>query len=407
MGYEVQLCFFQRLLKGLQVSSCIVDDPSNIPPQIDLGLRANLFALDNYAPFLEKSMGQAQPNTVYRFFDEYDCHYIFMRLPDRDSYFYIGPYLLNVPSRTQVDKKMRSLGASRDQMQQVMRYYADLPVIDDENLLLTMANSFAAELWGESDAYSMEYVEYVIPDRSAPIPAVPQTKSLSDSTWDLTTLEQNYANERHLMEAVSKGKLHLLTALASTTYNNGTEPRLPDSLRDRKNYMVILKTLLRKAAEYGGVHPLHIHRLSSYYADQIENIRTMKQSLQLQNEMVRSFCLLVKRHSLNKYSYLVGQVITQVQFDLSADHSLKAIAGRLNVNASYLSTLFHKEYGCTITEFVNRERINHAIKLLETTQNSVQQIAAECGIQDTNYFIKIFKKQTGMTPTGYREKQKK
>lgn len=121
--------------------------------------------------------------------------------------------------------------------------------------------------------------------------------------------------------------------------------------------------------------------------------------------MIRSYCLLVKRHSLSQYSYYVGQAITLVQYDLTADLRLKTIADQLNVNSSYLSNLFHKEYGCTLTEFVNRQRIDHGILLLQNTSKSVQAVAAECGIHDVNYFIKLFKKQTGFTPSRYRTQQ--
>ncbi len=75
------------------------------------------------------------------------------------------------------------------------------------------------------------------------------------NAFDLSTLERNYENENLLMDTVSRGKLHQVTAVASTVFNNGAQQRLSDSLRDRKNNLVILKTLLRKAAEYGGVHP--------------------------------------------------------------------------------------------------------------------------------------------------------
>ena len=118
--------------------------------------------------------------------------------------------------------------------------------------------------------------------------------------------------------------------------------------------------------------------------------------------MIRSFCLLVKEHSLSQYSSYVGQTITLVQYDLTADLSLKTTAAQLNVNPSYLSKLFHKECGCTLTEFVNRQRIDRAVLLLSNSKKAIQDIAAECGIQDVNYFIKLFKRQTGLTPNQYR-----
>lgn len=403
MDMEVRLDFLRQLLKNMNVSSCVITCPGQrIPPEIDLNFRANLFGIQNYSDFLQNSMSEARDQTLYRFYDEYDCNYIFLRLPAQDSYFFIGPYLLMLPPEQRVCQKAAVLGLSREQSDYMRMYYTSLPLIDDENLLLTMANTFAATLWGSPEQYAMEYVDYAIPDRYEPIPYAFTPGQTEPHALDLSTLERNYESENLLMEAISRGKLHQVTAVASTVFNNGAQQRLNDSLRDRKNNLVILKTLLRKAAEYGGVHPLHIHRLSSHFSGQIENARTIKESLTLQEEMIRSFCLLVKEHSLSQYSFYVGQTITLIQYDLTADLSLKTTASQLNVNPSYLSNLFHKECGCTLTEFVNRQRIDRAVLLLSNSKKAVQDIAAECGIQDVNYFIKLFKRQTGLTPNQYR-----
>ncbi|MBQ8238471.1 MAG: hypothetical protein IJZ39_10030 [Oscillospiraceae bacterium] len=61
----------------------------------------------------------------------------------------------------------------------------------------------------------------------------------SESPLKLATLEHNYACENQLIDAVSKGKLHLVTAVAASVFNNGAQPRLADSLRDRKNKQTI------------------------------------------------------------------------------------------------------------------------------------------------------------------------
>lgn len=403
MQYQAQLSFLRTLLKDMNISSCILASPGErIPPEIDLFLRADLFGINNYADFLQNSMSQAKDKTIYRFYDEYDCNYIFLRLPELDTYFFIGPYLLALPTEKRIVEKAASLGLLPEQVERMHLYYTALPLMDDENLLLSMANTFATYLWGNPEQYVMEYVDYAIPDRYEPIPYSATPESADSNLLDLSVLEASYASENKLMEAVSKGKLHLVTAAASTVFNNGAQRRLSDSLRDRKNYLVILKTLLRKAAEYGGVHPLHLHRLSTHYAGLIENARTIKQSFRVQENMIRDFCLLVKRHSLSKYSYYVGQTITMIQYDLSADLKLKTIAEKLNVNSSYLSNLFHKEVGYTLTEYINRQRVNRGVHLLQLTSKSVQEIAAECGFQDANYFIKLFKKQTGFTPSSYR-----
>ncbi len=407
MRSDVQIDLFRTLLRGLNISSCLVTAPAaDIPAEIDLGLRHDLFGVKNYSQFLENDVTQALPHTLYCFCDEYDCKYIFFQLPEGEAFLFIGPYLLQSPSRAWLHQRGRTLALTAEQQQRMELYYADLPILEDESFLLNMTGTLTTVISGCETPFTVEYVSYRIPDRYNPIPVDSIARGVHEPEIDLNILEQNYAHEKLLMDAVSKGKLHLLTA-GATVYNQGAQPRLTDSLRDRKNYLVILKTLLRKAAEYGGVHPLHIHRLSSRYAGEIESLRTIKQSLRLQEDMIRSYCLLVKSHSLSRYSYYVGQVITLVQYDLTADLSLKAIAARLNVNASYLSDLFHREYGCTLTDFINKERIGHGLRLLQTTDAPVSQIAAECGIQNPNYFFRLFRHQTGMTPNRYRESNRK
>ena len=407
MDYQTQLQFVRDLLKGMHISTHIAINPSvNISSEIDLGLREMLFGTSNYIDILQNSMHDTKHNTIYRFFDEYYCNYILMRLPcdEEDRFFYIGPYLPNPPEEDYIRNKSDSLQLDEDMYKKMLKYYYNLPVVEDETLLFTIANTLAKNLWGESDNYTVEYIDYMIPDSLQPIQVSPFYNDAQETGPSLSILETNYANEKYLMDAVSQGKLHKITALASTVYNNGTEQRLSDSLRNRKNYLIILNTLLRKAAEAGGVHPLHIDRMSSSFARKIENVHSIQYSLVLQGDMMREYCLLVKKHSLSKYSYFVGKAITIIAYDLTADLSLKSISEQLCVNSTYLSALFRKEMDCTLTDYVTKKRMEHAISLLNKTDKQVNVIAEECGIPDTNYFIKLFKKFTEVTPTQYREK---
>ncbi|MBR5475116.1 MAG: helix-turn-helix domain-containing protein [Lachnospiraceae bacterium] len=405
MAYQAALAFTQNYLTSLHISSCLLSDVDNvIPTTIDLGLRSFLFDTDNYATILENSFTDAKDRTIYRFFDEYDCKYIFMRLPD-ESYFFIGPYLVEIPTQSYLEARGHQLALSSTKQQQLALYYTNLPVIEDENWLLTLANTLGSTIWTSCDTFNLEYVEYEIRDRSVPIPISVSEQSTYDTPLALSLIEDNYKNEKLLMDAVSKGRLHLVTTVAASVFNKGTGARSPATLRNRKNDLIILKTLLRKAAEYGGVHPLHIHRLSSAYAQHIENVRTIKESLRLQEDMIRGYCLLVKNHSLSRYSYYVGKAITLIHYDLTTDLSLNTIALALNVNSSYLSKLFRKECDCTLTDYVHRQRVEHATLLLRDATKTVQNIATECGFQDVTHFIRVFKKHFGVTPAVYREQR--
>ena len=183
------------------------------------------------------------------------------------------------------------------------------------------------------------------------------------------------------------------------------ERRTTPPLRDMKNYFVVLNTLLRKATEYGHVHPLYIDELSSRLAKQIEAAPSTQALSALGPKMVRSYCQLVQDFSLKGHSHLISKLLIHIDADLTADLSLSALAKLLNVNSSYLSALFKKELGSTLTEHVSKRRVTYAKFLLETTNLQIQTIAQHCGIPDVNYFTRTFKRYTGVTPKEYRSAQ--
>ncbi|MDY4976257.1 MAG: PocR ligand-binding domain-containing protein [Clostridia bacterium] len=76
---------------------------------------------------------------------------------------------------------------------------------------------------------------------------------------------------------------------------------------------------------------------------------------------------------------------------------------KLYMNPSYLSRIFKEYKGITITEYTNRVRIENAKRLLEISQISISSIAMNVGFNDSNYFSRIFKKITGLTPELYRK----
>ena len=100
---------------------------------------------------------------------------------------------------------------------------------------------------------------------------------------------------------------------------------------------------------------------------------------------------------------LIQKVIVMIESNIASDLSLSELATSLNINASYLSTVFKKETGKTVTAYVNERRIELAQELLKTTSLQIQTIAQYCGVVDVHYFTRLFKKTTGLSPKQYRE----
>ena len=164
-----------------------------------------------------------------------------------------------------------------------------------------------------------------------------------------------------------------------------------------------MNTLFRKAAEHGGVHPIYVNQLNDSMLERIATFTRSDNILDLWNDMIQKYCALVNNHSTRNYSLPIQKVIIQIHLDLSADLSLKAMAEYLNVNASYLSNLFRKETGLTLTNYVNQKRMEYAAWMLSSTQLPISTIAQHCGILDDNYFTKLFKKHYDITPTQFRD----
>jgi YesN/AraC family two-component response regulator len=185
------------------------------------------------------------------------------------------------------------------------------------------------------------------------------------------------------------------------------DQRNADPIRDMKNYCIIINTLFRKAVERGGVHPIHIDSVSGEFAKKIELRSSLEDIYKLMLEMVKVYCQLVNKYSVRDYSPTVQKVVVMIESNLSSDLTLSELASNLNINASYLSTVFKKETGKTITAYVNEKRIELAQELLKTTNLQIQTIAQYCGIVDVHYFTRLFKKTTGVSPKQFREENSK
>lgn len=86
------------------------------------------------------------------------------------------------------------------------------------------------------------------------------------------------------------------------------------------------------------------------------------------------------------------------------DFRLDQIAQELNFNSSYLSKWFVKIVGETPSNYIIHLKISKAKKLLQSVQElSVKQVGEMVGYADQNYFSRLFKQQTGLSPSQYRE----
>ncbi len=78
------------------------------------------------------------------------------------------------------------------------------------------------------------------------------------------------------------------------------------------------------------------------------------------------------------------------------------VAQHLHYNPDYFASLFRKQTGMTITQYLNKMRVELAKQLLVNENVSIKEAAYSSGFQDEKYFMRIFKRQEGMTPLAYK-----
>lgn len=116
---------------------------------------------------------------------------------------------------------------------------------------------------------------------------------------------------------------------------------------------------------------------------------------------------LVNTQSEKKNSIILDKVIDYVHNHYNEDLSLMEIAEQLHLNYYYLSSYFKNQTNENLTSYINNVRIQKAKQLLTDSNLTIAEVSKQVGFTDHNYFSKVFKKYTKMTPTSYRRKQGK
>lgn len=405
MFYENELRLFKNTFSKCHIETFIVGLDDKIDSRLDLGLY-KLLNIETPKISYKDFFAETKNGEVIKVIDSFKRNYILINLPEikKSSAIIIGPFLNKEFTSNDILELSEQIKISPKLVKELEKYYGSLPVVYMSSHLYGLIEAFCEFIYGTNNYKVIDITKEH--EFSLPTISIADSISPEQTTWNMELMQQRYNYENELMDAVARGQEHKIDVMFSRFSSLPFEKRMQDPVRNFKNYIIIMNTLLRKAAEQGGVHPVYLDKISSEYAIKIEGISTLTNIQDLMGEMFHSYCRLVKKHSLKNYSPTIGKVITIVEADLTTDLSLNALATTLNVSASYLSTLFKKETGKTLTEYVNGRRIEYAKKLLKTTNLQIQTVAGLCGIDDVHYFSKMFKNEVGLTPKIFREQIK-
>lgn len=365
---------------------------------LDFLFRDRLYEDFNYSAFAAEIMDLVPEDNVIDYKDGFGLHYIVFqgRGAEKAFYNFCGPYTYRAYDEADFSRLIEAHGLQGEAIDAVRWYFKRIPVIEDYLGWRQMLSAFLSRYTANPD---LEFIR-VTHDH----PEVPRKKpSIGLSAISYASIEARYGVEAAMLAAIRRGDIAEATYQQNQFMGFTLDQRLPDRLRDAKDMLIVVNTLCRKAIELAAVHPMYIDDISGQFTVEIENAQTVEQVEALVPKMIRHYCLAVRRHSLERYSATVRDCLNYVDFHYMETLSLESLATRFAVNKNYLSNRFHKEVGRTLTDYINQTRVQRAVRLLERTPLSMQEIAEQCGFTDANYFTRTFKKINGLSPNEYRK----
>lgn len=107
-----------------------------------------------------------------------------------------------------------------------------------------------------------------------------------------------------------------------------------------------------------------------------------------------------------EYSNGTKKIIEYIDLNITEDLSVSSICRKFNVSKNTLYNIFNTHFDCGVKEYIISRKISRAEQLLKTTDLPIYQVCERCGIDNYQYFCRLFKKEKGITPLQYKKRWK-
>ncbi len=176
-----------------------------------------------------------------------------------------------------------------------------------------------------------------------------------------------------------------------------------DPLRQVQYTFIAGITLMTRCAIAGGMPEIEAYNLSDVYAQKADVCKKEEDIMRLFAVALFDFASRVQQVKKKKrYSYPVSLCIAYISDHLHYQITLSDLAKQCMLTPQYLSTLFHRETGRTITDYIMNEKLETAKQMLTYSEHTLQEIASYLGFSSHSSFTLHFRKHYRITPSEYR-----
>lgn len=178
-----------------------------------------------------------------------------------------------------------------------------------------------------------------------------------------------------------------------------------DKLRNIRYHFVVSTALITRLCVDNGLERELAYTLSDLYISQMDMLELPEQIFDLYNRMLLGFTeKMSELQKQNVFSVHIVKAIDYICRHRTSKVTADSVSKALDMNRSYLSTLFKKETGISISDYIRSEKINAAANMLKYSNLSYTEISEYFGFSSQSHFIDCFRKCYGCTPAEYRRK---
>ncbi|MGG5788036.1 AraC family transcriptional regulator [Bacillus pretiosus] len=313
--------------------------------------------------------------------------------------FIIGPCIYSKPLEKMINRITNDCHVIVNK-HKVMNYYHSIPIIKKSSLIHVSILLYYMIYFKKIDVKTVEKRNKFLKNT---------TRELKDPDLFISACHQNdharyeVSVSTKMFEAIKAGnKEELLKHLRTFPYEKVGVLCLTSELRNRKNQAITGIAIASRYAIEGGLPSEVAFALGDLYIQNLEKLNEIDFIFDLIQEAFCAFAEHVKTHRGKNYSKPIITCQNYISKSIYQEISLKQLACITNKNSMYLSTLFKNEVGMTLSEYIHREKVEEAKKLLTLTNYSLLEISTFLNFNNQSYFTKVFKKYTEVTPKQYR-----
>ncbi len=315
-----------------------------------------------------------------------------------DKELVIGPIRMGELTESDIDALMAKFELPKALRDHISRFLLGTPVMPHENFLMLLS------------LFNLALNGSVVPisDILAGGPLKDTPKEDYIDTVDIVQPRTSGEYEETIRYLIRNGMLDEIEKLHYESYQGIVGQLGPSQMRSLKNSLIILNSMCLRAAISGGLDTETAYTLGELYVQRIENAQTLTELGKLSQTIKRDYCRRVKQLSAPKIDNLyVLKSAEYVQKHIYERVTARELAEKAGISPEYLSTLFSEHLKCSIPQYIARQKILEAKKLLRFTEKPLSEIAALLCFSSQSYFQAQFKKIRGITPAAYREKYRK